>query len=102
MKITVGSRLRSAVCSTEVIVVRAPNKEIDLRCGGHPMRSGTEPSLEATEPETGHDKGSELGKRYADNGIGLELLVTKAGTGSLALANESLSQVAPRQLPTSD
>ena len=32
-----GSRWKSAVCSTEVIVVKAPADAVTLECGGHPM-----------------------------------------------------------------
>ena len=37
MQVKMGSRLRSAVCSTEVIVVRAPSSDVGLTCGGAPM-----------------------------------------------------------------
>jgi hypothetical protein len=37
MLVKPGVRLRSAVCSTEVIVVRAPGAELDVCCGGQPM-----------------------------------------------------------------
>ena len=32
-----GRRLRSAVCSTEVMVIAAPEADVELRCGGAPM-----------------------------------------------------------------
>ena len=32
-----GTRLRSAVCTTEVIVTAAPADDLDVRCGGAPM-----------------------------------------------------------------
>ena len=37
MQLKAGSRLQSAVCDTQAIVVRAPKDDVDLRCGGHPM-----------------------------------------------------------------
>lgn len=37
MNVKPGMRLRSAVCETEVVVVRAGDADVDLRCGGHPM-----------------------------------------------------------------
>jgi hypothetical protein len=37
MELKAGSRWRSAVCDTEVVVVRAPTGEQTLECGGHPM-----------------------------------------------------------------
>ena len=37
MELRAGSRLKSAVCATEVIAVKAPSDDIDVRCGGVPM-----------------------------------------------------------------
>ena len=37
MEIRAGSRLKSSVCQTEVIAVKAPGTEMDIRCGGVPM-----------------------------------------------------------------
>ena len=37
MELKPGQRLASAVCDTEVVVVKAPAADVDLRCGGHPM-----------------------------------------------------------------
>ena len=46
--------------------------------------------------------GSELGKRYANEDLGLELLVTKAGEGSLGVDGKPLELKQPKNLPTSD
>ena len=32
-----GTRFRSVVCDTELIVVKSPGGPVDLRCGGHPV-----------------------------------------------------------------
>ena len=37
MELKAGSRWRSAVCDTEVVVVRAPSGAASLECGGQPM-----------------------------------------------------------------
>jgi hypothetical protein len=96
-----GLRLRSAVCSTEVIVVRASDAELDLRCGGHPMlRFDVERSDDEHTLLSGFDRGSLLGKRYAASG--LEILCTKAGTGSISIGDEPLPTMEPRKLPSSD
>ena len=102
MQVKVGNRLRSAVCDTEVIVTRAPAKELELTCGGHPMvPMGTEPPGGLSlDPAAGD--GTQLGKRYADEGVGLELLVTKAGKGSLAIDGAALQIKEAKKLPTSD
>jgi hypothetical protein len=46
--------------------------------------------------------GVQLGKRYADEDLGLELLCTKAGTGSLAVDGKPLALKGVKQLPSSD
>jgi hypothetical protein len=102
MKINVGARLSSAVCSTEVIVVRSPSGDVDLGCGGVPMLGKGGRTESVGEPQPGYDQGSQLGKRYVDEGAGLELLVTRAGRGSLAVSGTLMQVNAPKQLPSSD
>ena len=101
MRVRVGSRWRSTVDATEVMVIRAPSAEVDLRCGGQPM---TPPGGEAGGAELNplHSDGTQIGKRYADEEIGLELLCTKAGQGSLAIGEQPLLLKAAKPLPTSD
>ena len=101
MELKAGARLKSAADATEVIVVRAPGEPVDLRCGGHPMVAldETAPSA-AVEP--GFDDGCQLGKRYADEESGLELLCTKAGQGTLSIGTEPLGLKGAKPLPSSD
>ena len=102
-----GTRLRSAVCSTEVVVIRAPAKltgSDELRCGGRAMfhidaAQAHRPTGEG--PAEGYDAGTQLGKRYADES-GLELLCTKGGAGSLSLGEKLLEQKGAKPLPSSD
>ena len=101
MELKAGARLKSAADATEVIVVRAPGEPVDLRCGGHPMVP-----LDETAPpaavESGFDDGCQLGKRYADEESGLELLCTKAGQGTLSIGTEPLGLKGAKPLPSSD
>ena len=97
---TAGQRLRSAVCATEVIVVRMPDVPIGLSCGGHPMTT-EDPGRPGT-PAAGGDGGTLLGKRYVDEQTGLEVLCTKPGTGGLAADGRPLAIKAPKPLPASD
>jgi hypothetical protein len=102
MELKPGGRMRSAADSTEVVVVKAPGQDVDLRCGGHPMvdlEGDRGPDLPI---EAGFDEGSQIGKRYADEEVGLELLCTKAGKGSLSLGSEVLSIKGAKPLPSSD
>ena len=97
-----GTRLRSSVDSTEVVIVRAPAEPVELRCGGLPMVPiGTETAA-ADGPDADHRDGTLLGKRYTDPNVGLEVLCTKAGEGSLAIGDQALSLKDAKPLPSSD
>lgn len=101
MELTTGKRLRSGVCTTEVIVVKAPTASIDLTCGGEPMReiSSTEP---AGTLDPAYAAGTALGKRYHHAASQLEVLCTKSGDGSLAVGAEQLEIQEPKKLPSND
>ena len=103
MNIAVGSRWRSAVCDTEVVVVRAPaDRRLELQCGGHLMvPKGTDPPEGAVLAPAMAD-GSLLGKRYTDSDGALEILVTKAGHGMLAADGKRLQVKEAKPLPSSD
>ena len=102
MNLKAGSRWKSVVCHTEVVVVRPPKQEGSLACGGVPMvPSGAEGPAGATLAET-HSGGSGLGKRYTDIGQGLEVLCTKAGQGSLSFDGRLLVLHEAKRLPSSD
>jgi hypothetical protein len=102
VKITAGSRWRSAVDTTEVVVVRAPKDESNLECGGHEMVAvGAEVSANGgIHPD--HSGGTQLGKRYTDADDAIEVLCTKGGDGSLALDGKALQLKEAKPLPSSD
>jgi hypothetical protein len=103
MKPRPGQALASPVDTTTVIVVRAPDRDIDLTCAGVEMwdpKGGGEAPAGATDPE--QLTGSLLGKRYANDELGLELLCTKAGQGTIAVNGVPLAQKGPKPLPASD
>ena len=52
--------------------------------------------------EAGLDTGTAVGKRYADDDVGLEVLCTKAGEGSLASRRRALALKDAKPLPSSD
>lgn len=100
MELKPGSRLQSQADETQVVVVRSPADPIDLRCGGHPMvEIGAEPDL---TPTPGFDAGTQVGKRYADDTLGVEILCTKGGAGSLSVGEELLAVKGAKPLPSSD
>jgi hypothetical protein len=98
----VGARLRSQVCETEVIVVRLGGDPVELTCGGHPMLGLAADPATGLTPADGLDGGSLLGKRYTAADTDIELLVTKAGKGTLANGNEPLVLKEAKPLPSSD
>jgi len=102
MQLRVGSRWRSAVDDTQVVVVRAPEGEVSLTCGGHPLIPGDSEPAPGLTISGGNTGGTALAKRYADPGTGLELLCVKAGTAALALNGAALPLKSARTLPTSD
>jgi len=101
MELTPGTRLRSQVCSAEVIVVKAPAGAVDLCCGGAPLVP-VDGAVEAGPIDDAHRGGTLLGKRYADEATGLEILCTKAGEGSLSVGSTPLPVKEAKPLPSSD
>lgn len=101
MELNAGSRWKSQVCETEVVVVRPPDSPRVLSCGGaemvpHDAESGKH-TLDPSQAE-----GTQLGKRYADESSGIEILCTKAGAGTLTLDGERLEIKGAKPLPSSD
>jgi hypothetical protein len=94
-----GTRLASQVCDTQVIVVRSADSLDDLCCGGAPMVAlGAERSGQL---DPAFADGNVMGKRYVDE-TGAEVLVTKAGAGTLAIGQTALSVKEAKPLPASD
>jgi hypothetical protein len=97
-----GVRLRSTVCSTEVIVVKAPKADVDVTCGGTSMVALDEYSGPAEVGVTANADGTTMGKRYTDESNTIELLCTKSGDGDLACSGEPLAPKSAKPLPASD
>ena len=102
MQLRPGLRLESATCDTQVVVVRAPKDvdDVDLRCGGEPMRELG--SSDERLPLTAGDDGTAMGKRYADEEVGLEVLCTQGGDGALSVGEQPLLVKGAKPLPSSD
>ena len=102
MELRPGLRLESATCDTQVVVVRVPadTTDVDVRCGGEPMRelgTGGDPL-----PIRGEGEATLLGKRYADEDLGLELLCSQGGAGALSVGDIPLLVKGAKPLPSSD
>ena len=103
MTLKAGSRMRSAVDATEVVVVKAPSEDVALECGGAPMVELAQAGDPSGSVDPAHAGGTQLGKRYVDDGdLGIEVLCTKAGEGSLSIGGHDLVLKEAKPLPSSD
>jgi hypothetical protein len=102
MQLKPGSRWKSAVCDTEVVVMRPPKSGGQLECGGVAMLTIDSARAAGVKPAAGAEGGTLLGKRYGDTEQGLEVLCTKAGAGALSLDGRPLELRTANRLPSSD
>lgn len=95
-----GTRLQSQVCNAQVIVVKAAESLRDLCCGGVAMvpLDGERCACDVDPEFSG---GTIIGKRYVD-ADGAEVLVTRAGSGSLSIGRVALGLKEAKPLPASD
>lgn len=102
MELRPGTRLHSAVCDTEIIIVKPPEGPGEIRCGGTPMLGLNETAPANTALTVASDGGTLLGKRYVGGDSGPEVLCTKAGAGSLTFGDTPLVEQGAKPLPPSD
>ncbi len=96
-----GTRLKSAVCNSEVMVVLAPATDVELTCGGAAMvEMGSDAG--GGDLDSAHSDGTQIGKRYTNEAGALEVLCTKPGDGSLAADGTALQVKGAKPLPSSD
>lgn len=93
-----GTKLKSAVCDTEVMVIRASDGAIE--CGGAPMAGNKPEALGPISPK--YAGGTLMGKRYVDADGKFELLCVKPGKGSLSVNGVALTAKDAKPLPSSD
>jgi hypothetical protein len=94
-----GSKLKSAVCDTEVMVIKGTG-DIVVECGGAPMAEERPAAPGAINPAFA--EGAKIGKRYVDASGAVELLCVKAGKGSLSIGGVALPTKDAKPLPSSD
>jgi hypothetical protein len=102
MKLRPGQKLHSAVCDAQVVVVKAPPDEVEVGCGGAPMLDDGVGADGSATLDAGLGDGPLLGKRYADDEVGIELLCTRAGAGALTVGGRPLLVKGAKPLPSSD
>jgi hypothetical protein len=97
-----GTRLFSAVCSTEMIAVKAPGVVVDVTIGGAaPVLTAADRSGSGAVAE-GHGGGAAMGKRYVNADDTIELLCTKPGDGVPAVKGVLLQLKDAKPMPASD
>jgi hypothetical protein len=97
-----GDQLASTVCTTRVVVVRAPAEGRPvIECGGSPMVPASSAKASAPPPG-GTDAATLIGKRYVDAAGTLELLCTSSGAGELSCDGAPMTLKAAKPLPASD
>ncbi len=95
-----GQKLASSVCSTEVMVIKAPTAGL-LCCGGVEMvAAGSEPA--SGEKDDALMGGCQIGKRYVNEDQSLEVLCVKAGEGSLSVDGAALTIKEANKIPSTD
>lgn len=93
-----GSKLRSQVCDTEVMVIRCGERTVE--CGG--MAMGEDKPAAPSALADDFAGGTLMGKRYVDAAGTFELLCIKGGKGTLAVDGTALTVKDAKPLPASD
>lgn len=96
-----GTRLRSQVCETQVIVVKSAPSLAELRAGGAPMVPIDVEDTDEVTLDPAFSGGTIMGKRYVGED-GAEVLVTKSGAGALSVGTDLMSLKEAKPLPASD
>src|SRR5262245_56729025 len=74
MGVRAGQKLHSAISDVQVVVVKAPSGDVEVGCGGQPMLGDDESAADGAAIDSALAEGPQLGKRYADEEVGIELL----------------------------
>lgn len=99
MQIKAGTKLHSAVCDTDVMVIKGSG-DVALTCGGRDMATARLAAI--GEPDAALAGGTAMGKRYQSADASVELLCIKPGKGTLAIDGVPLEVKAAKALPSSD
>ena len=102
MALKAGGRFKSAVCDTQVMVIKAPAGEFDLCCGGAEMLAANATAPAGATLHADHASETLIGKRYVNADESVELLCTKGGKGGLSLNGVAMEVKQAKQLPSSD
>ncbi|MFZ4604906.1 MAG: hypothetical protein ACOYM5_01500 [Caulobacter sp.] len=101
MNLAAGTKLASAVCTAQGIVIRPPSGDGVVTCGGEPMTAAGV-AARAAQLSALADAPALIGKRYVDETTGLEVLCIKGGKGAFAFDGRPLTLKEAKPLPASD
>ena len=91
MKLRPGLRSCTAPCATRrSSSSRHRPTTVELGCGGAPLLDDGQAADAGAALDASLGDGPQLGKRYADDDLGLELLCTRAGAGALTVDGRPL------------
>ena len=100
MEIKAGMRLACPGSTVELVVVRPPSGPVEVACGGVAVvEAGSAP---ADARRRSPARAPLVGKRYADEDSGLEVLCSKAGAGALTCDGREMPIKGAKPLPSSD
>lgn len=99
MELKAGMKLHSAVCGTDVMVIKGSGN-VALTCGGRELTVVRGEAI--AEPDEALSTGTAMGKRYQTADGTIELLCIKPGKGVLAIDGVPLEMKAAKALPSSD
>jgi hypothetical protein len=88
--------------TTEVVVVKAPDAEIELTCNGVQMAIAKASAVDDSAAPTNTAEAILIGKRYIDEETGTEFLCVKGGPGPLAVDGRVAQLKTAKPLPSSD
>ena len=102
MELRAGQKLHSAVCEAQFVVVRAPGGDVDVAVGGTAALDHEPSADERAELDASIGDAPQMGKRYADEEVGIELLCSRPGAGAVTVNGAVLPLKGAKPLPSSD
>lgn len=99
-ELKIGSRLQSAVCDAQIIVIKGSAGQHAITCGGAPMLGVGEQGSGVLDPAQA--EGVQTGKRYVNADESVEVLCVKGGQGDVAVDGAKLTSKQAKALPSSD
>ncbi len=99
-QLKVGMKLHSAVCHTQIMILRLPGEEVTFSCNGVPMEQAEVVNKVPNVNEFG--EGTLTGKRYTNEEESVECLCTKGCKGTIEMNDSPLNIKQAKRLPSSD